>query len=87
MRIIGADGGETRVASGRMAVLDGDGVITLVADGDDASSGERAGSGMLLLSGRPLGEPIVQYGPFVMNTAEEIRQAVLDYQSGALVAN
>jgi len=39
-----------------------------------------------LLSGRPLGEPIVQYGPFVMNTPEAIRQAILDYQSGALVA-
>jgi quercetin 2,3-dioxygenase len=40
----------------------------------------------LLLSGRPLGEPIVQHGPFVMNTVDEIRQAIRDYQSGALVA-
>jgi redox-sensitive bicupin YhaK (pirin superfamily) len=87
VRIIGAAGGDTHVASGRMAVLDGEGPITLVADGDDASRGARSGSGMLLLSGRPLGEPIVQYGPFVMNTAEEIRQAIRDYQSGALVAN
>ena len=39
---------------------------------------------LLLLAGRPLGEPIVQYGPFVMNTSEEIEQAIRDYQSGAL---
>lgn len=38
----------------------------------------------ILLAGRPLREPIVQYGPFVMNTREEIEQAIRDYQSGAL---
>jgi hypothetical protein len=41
----------------------------------------------LLLAGKPLGEPIVQYGPFVMNTREEIEQAVSDYQSGKLTAS
>ena len=55
------------------------------------SSGERiriaagaAGARFLLLAGRPLLEPIVQYGPFVMNTREEVEQAMRDYQSGAL---
>jgi redox-sensitive bicupin YhaK (pirin superfamily) len=38
----------------------------------------------LVLAGRPLREPIVQYGPFVMNTREEVEQAMRDYQSGAL---
>ena len=36
----------------------------------------------LLIAGRPLREPIMQYGPFVMNTRDELMQAVQDYQSG-----
>ncbi|MBI4294248.1 MAG: pirin family protein [Betaproteobacteria bacterium] len=40
------------------------------------------GARFLLLAGRPLGEPVVQYGPFVMNTREEIEQAISDYKSG-----
>ncbi len=38
----------------------------------------------IVLAGRPIGEPIVQYGPFVMNTRAEIEQAIRDYQSGVL---
>jgi hypothetical protein len=37
---------------------------------------------VLLLAGRPLREPIVQYGPFVMNTREEIEAAIADFQAG-----
>ena len=37
---------------------------------------------MLLIGGKPLNEPIAQYGPFVMNSNEEIFQAVQDYQNG-----
>jgi len=40
------------------------------------------GARVLLLAGKPIGEPIVQYGPFVMNTRDEIEQAIRDYQSG-----
>ena len=42
------------------------------------------GARFLLLAARPLREPVVQYGPFVMNTRAEIEQAIRDYQSGAL---
>ena len=41
---------------------------------------------LLVISGKPIGEPIVHYGPFVMNSVEEIRQAIQDYQSGRLVS-
>jgi len=42
---------------------------------------------LLLLSGTPLGEPIAQYGPFVMNTEQEIQQTIEAYRSGTLVKN
>jgi len=43
------------------------------------------GARFILVSGQPLGEPIVQYGPFVMNTREEIEQAFADYRAGRLI--
>jgi len=74
------DIGGTLVPSQRMAILkneaDRDGIVL------KAAVPARA----LLIAGKPLGEPIAQYGPFVMNTNEEIFQAVQDYQSGKFVA-
>ncbi|MBT9567349.1 MAG: pirin family protein [Thiobacillus sp.] len=43
------------------------------------------GARLILVAGKPLGEPVVQYGPFVMNTREEIEQAMADYRDGTLV--
>jgi len=52
-------------------------------DGFALSAGDR-GARFILVAGRPIGEPIVQYGPFVMNTREEIEQALADYRDGRL---
>lgn len=66
-----------KVAEGQAALLgSGDSVHISVA-ADESSAAE-----ILLLSGKPLLEPVARYGPFVMNTREEIEQAFRDYQSG-----
>lgn len=41
---------------------------------------------LVLIAGKPIGEPVVQYGPFVMNSREEIEQALQDYRLGSLTA-
>jgi len=77
---------------GSVAIGAGDSAQTLAAhragvtsDGDEILlHGGDQGGRALLIAGRPLREPIVQYGPFVMNTIEEVEQAVLDYRSGTL---
>jgi redox-sensitive bicupin YhaK (pirin superfamily) len=58
------------------------GILSTV--GEVQVSAGAQGARFLLLAGKPLGEPIVQYGPFVMNTREEIEQAIRDYQNGEL---
>ena len=57
----------------------------VLSDGDEVvlTAGPQ-GARMILLAGRPLREPVAQYGPFVMNTREEIEQAIRDYQTGQL---
>jgi len=57
--------------------------VTLTTKGTGVSilAGKEGGE-FVLLSGKPIGEPIVQYGPFVMTTQKEIMQAMTDYQSG-----
>jgi redox-sensitive bicupin YhaK (pirin superfamily) len=57
----------------------------VLSDGDEIELvGGPQGGRVILLAGRPLLEPIVQYGPFVMNTREEVEQAIRDYQNGVL---
>src|SRR5713101_7457237 len=51
-------------------------------DGDEVAMTTESGAELLLIGGVPLNEPVARYGPFVMNTAGEIRQAMIDYQSG-----
>jgi redox-sensitive bicupin YhaK (pirin superfamily) len=56
----------------------------LSASGERVSLEAREDSVLLVLSGEPIGEPMASYGPFVMNTQEELAQAVNDYQAGRM---
>jgi len=53
-------------------------------DGDTLLLESPEGATVMVLSGEPIDEPIVGYGPFVMNTEAEIRQAIVDFQSGRM---
>ncbi len=58
--------------------------VALLGDGDTLALEAATPASLMLLAGEPLKEPIAHYGPFVMNTREEIEQALLDYQSGRM---
>lgn len=56
------------------------GVILEATDSVDIAAGDSSECCFLMLQGKPIGEPVVQYGPFVMNTEQELRQTFKDYQ-------
>lgn len=64
----------TELADRQMAILGNDGDAVTLEAGTD--------SRVLVIAGRPLNEPIVQYGPFVMNTSDEIHRTLDDYRRG-----
>jgi redox-sensitive bicupin YhaK (pirin superfamily) len=68
----------SRVEVQRMGILENDDA----ADGVTLSAGQ--GARLILVAGKPLHEDIVQYGPFVMNTQEQIHDAINDFRNGAL---
>jgi len=68
-----------RVREGQMVRFGGGDAVHLAVD---ASAGEPAD--LLLLAGAPLNEPVERYGPFVMNTREQIIQAIADYREGRM---
>ncbi len=72
-------GGAVRIGEAR---IDADQLVVLGAGEGVELHGVEADNRLLLLAGQPLGEPIARHGPFVMNTAEEVRQAFRDYQAG-----
>ncbi|WP_269618969.1 pirin family protein [Zhongshania sp. BJYM1] len=69
--------GDSDIASNNSALL---------SNGDTLQIGSETGSRLLILAAQPIGEPIVQYGPFVMNTSDEIEQALRDYRDGVLAS-
>ncbi len=68
--------GSEPIREAEVALFDRAGESLRIDEADDATA--------LLLCGEPIGEPIVGQGPFVMNRPEEIRQAIVDYQSGKM---
>ena len=74
-------GTEQKIATKEQAVFfenDGNNVVFMV------SSNSKSSADVLLLAGIPLGEPVKRYGPFVMNTEEELQQAINDFNSGKM---
>ncbi len=59
--------------------------MTFERHGEEIRIDAKADSTVLLLSGEPIEEPIVGYGPFVMNSREEIETAISDLRSGTFV--
>ena len=74
---IGAGDEARMVERGQLAVLSLGDAVTVEGGAD--------GGRLILVAGRPLREPVAKYGPFVMNTPDEIRQAIADYQAGKFV--
>jgi redox-sensitive bicupin YhaK (pirin superfamily) len=72
---IGAAETSTSIARGELAVLEREGDDVLIAADDEPAR-------LILVGGKPLNEPVAKYGPFVMNTQEQIVEAIRDYQAG-----
>lgn len=79
----GAFGTEKKPATAHQMVIFENDADTVIFENP---AGAKADLSFLLLAGKPLNEPVVRYGPFVMNTESEIRQAIADYQSGKMGA-
>jgi redox-sensitive bicupin YhaK (pirin superfamily) len=74
---------EGEAAIGEAATALPRGSIAVLGAGDSVRvAAANAAARLLLAAARPLNEPVARYGPFVMNTTEQLRQAIIDFQSG-----
>jgi len=72
--------GELSIGEQRLAATE----LALLGEGDRLVLQAPGPARLLLIAGVPLNEPVAQYGPFVMNTQEEVEQAIRDYRDGVL---
>jgi len=79
----GRVGDERRPIEGGQLAVFGAGDFLIIAAGD-RQDGSSPALEVLVLGGRPIGEPVAAYGPFVMNTEQELVQAIQDYRAGRL---
>jgi len=77
---VGEEGAPLR--EGQLAVLDAGGHLVVTASA--RTDGRADALDVLVLGGEPIGEPVATYGPFVMNTRDELAQAYEDFQAGRL---
>ena len=79
--------GSVELPAGQQAASIGVHHAAVLSQGESVQITALADTKVILLAGKPIGEPVAQYGPFVMNTAAEIEQAIRDYQAGKLTGD
>ena len=85
MHILG--GNQKSANTGQMIIFDNDGEVEIGAAPSSATTTTTTNKStldFLLIGGVPLNEPVARYGPFVMNTKQDVLQAVEDYQTGKM---
>lgn len=72
--------GESSIGGQRLDKME----MAILSEGESLEFETASAARLLLIAGVPLNEPVAQYGPFVMNTQEEVEQAIRDYRDGVL---